>query len=154
MRDVGGNSHSNIEAAVHGVSLAAVRRALGRAAPSTNLALTGSLNANASAAWGKTLDDLVARTDATINGAVTNGSLHGRPTVVHATTNLAGVSLLPATIPIASEIHGIYSAKNRQIALNNSFVHTTQTNLSMNGIVGDRSALRFDCKRMIFVKWR
>src|SRR5208282_5817487 len=141
MRDVGGNSHSNIEAVVHGVSLAAVRRALGRAAPSTNLALTGNLNANVSAVWGKTLDDLVARTDATINGAVTNGSSRGRPIAVHATPNLAGTGQLPATIPIASEIHGTYSAKNRQIALNNSFVHTPQTDLSMNGVVGDRSSL-------------
>jgi translocation and assembly module TamB len=141
MKDIGGNSHSNVEVAVHGVSLAAVRQALGRAAPSTNLALTGSLNANANAAWGKTLDDLVARTDATINGAVTNGPSRGRPIVVQARNNLGGAGQRPATIPIASEIHGTYSGRSRQIALNNSFVHTPQTNVSMNGVVGDRSSL-------------
>ncbi len=141
MKDVGGESHSNIETVVHGVSLAAVREAFGRAAPSTNLSLTGSLNATATAAWGKTFDDLVARADATINGAVTNGSPHGRPIVVHATTNLAGAGQLPATIPIASEIHGTYSGGNGHITLNNSFVHTPQTNLSVNGVVGERSSL-------------
>jgi translocation and assembly module TamB len=146
MKDIGGNSHSNADASLHQVSLALVRQALGHAASSTNLALTGSLNATASASWGKTFDDLLARTDATVNGQVTNGASHGRPIVVQAAAAQPGAGPLPRTIPIASEIHGTYQGRSQQIALRNSFIHTPQTNLTVNGIVGnglggDRSSL-------------
>jgi translocation and assembly module TamB len=144
MKNIGGNSHSNIDASLHKVSLASVRQALGHAGSSTNLALTGSLNATASASWGKTFDDLFARADVTANGQVTNGLSHGgpgRPIVVQAAATQPGVGPLPTTIPIVSEIHGTYSGKSQQVALKNSFIHTPQTNLTMNGLVGDRSSL-------------
>ena len=144
MKDLAGDSHSNVDAKLQGVSLAAVRQMMGRAAASTNLGLTGALNATASAAWGKTLDDLVAKTDATINGQVTNQPVHGKPIVVRATDNQPGAAPLPTTMPIASTIHATYSGKTQEVGLQNSFVRTPQTNLTMNGTVGKRSRLALD----------
>jgi translocation and assembly module TamB len=144
MKDLGGNPHSNVDASLQGISLAAARHAMGRAASATNLGLTGALNATASASWGKAFDDLIAKTDATINGQVTNRPAQGKPIVVRAAGNQAGQSPLPTTMPIASAIHATYSAKTQQVGLANSFIHTPQTNLTMNGTVGSRSSLSLD----------
>ncbi len=140
MKDIGGDSHSHLDASVQGVSLAAARQALGRSAPSMNLALTGSFNANATATWGKTFDDLVARTDATIHGAATD---RASPSMASAeqTATKAAAGPLPLMIPIASEIHGTYAARTGRVALSNSFVRTPQTHLTMDGVVGDKSSL-------------
>ena len=141
MMDIGRNPHSNVAASLHEVSLSAVRRAMGPAVSSTNLALTGNLNATASASWGKTFDNLLARTDATINGQVASGPSHGKAIVVQASTSQAGASPMPTTIPITSAIHGTYSGESGEVALNGSYIRATQTELTMNGTVGNRSSL-------------
>jgi len=140
MKDLTGDSHSNVDATLHGVSLAAARQAMGRAATSTNLALTGALNATATASWGKTFGDLIAKTDATIDGQVTNHPVAGKLIVVQSAAQTAG-GVAPTTIPIASVIHATYSGKSQEVGLQNSFVHTPQTNLTMNGTVGKESSL-------------
>jgi translocation and assembly module TamB len=143
MKSLTGKTHSNVDAALHGVSLAALRQAMGRKAAATNLVLTGTLNATATASWGKTLDDLLARTDATVSGQVMNHAAAGKPIVVRAAAP-AGAVPLPNTILVSSEIHATYSGKTREISLQKSFVRTPQTNLAMNGTVGDRSSLALD----------
>jgi translocation and assembly module TamB len=141
MKEIGGNPHSDLEASVHQVSLSALRKAAGRAAASTNLALTGALNATASASWGKTLSDLSAKMDATIDGQITNHPTAGKPIVVQTARNQLGVSPLLTTIPLASAIHATYEGATQQIGLENSFVQTPQASLTMNGTVGARSSL-------------
>ncbi len=126
MSDVGANdSRSKVDAAVRGVSLAEVRRVLGPSAVPRNVALGGVLNADANAAWGATFADVVAHTDATIHGRVSN----------------AGGTGSAAVIPVDSAIHGTYNGANGQLALANSFLHTPQTTLTMNGAVSNRSSL-------------
>ena len=84
------------------------------------------MNAQLSAAWGKTTDDMVAHADATVDG-----KLSGTP---------AGGGA-PTVLPLDSAIHGIYTAANQQIALNQSYLHTPQTSLTMNGVMSDHSKL-------------
>lgn len=140
MRGLTGNTHSNVDVALHGVSLAALRQAMGRAAAGTNLTLAGTLDTTANASWGKTFDDLIAKADAKITGQVSRLPAPGKPIVVQAVAG-AEASPLPPTIPIASEMHAIYSGARHEIGLKRSYIHTPQTNLAMNGTVGKRSSL-------------
>jgi len=64
----------------------------------------GVLNAEANAAWGKTLDDLVAQTDAALHGKVSGNA---------------------QVIPLESAIHGTYTGANQQLALKQSFSANT-----------------------------
>ena len=127
MDNLSGNSHSKLNAAVRGVSLAALKSMLAPSALPRNVALGGALNAEAQATWGKNFDDLVAHTDATIKGRVSG---HG---------NTAAIT--PTVIPGDSAIHGTYTAGNKQLALSKSYLRTPQTTLTMNGVVSDRSKL-------------
>ena len=126
MKDITGNSHSEATASIRGISLAQARALAGPSASTGNVALTGQLNADAKAAWGKTFDDLIAKADATIN-AQANGKQ---------TPNQA-----PGAIPINSAIHATYTGKNQQLALEQSYLRTPQTNLTMNGTISKRSSL-------------
>jgi translocation and assembly module TamB len=126
MSSIAGDSHSKLKASLRGVSLAEVKRMLRGASVPENITLGGVLNAEANATWGKTIDDLVAHTDATINGRVVP------------TTN---TSSTVNVIPVESAIHGTYSARGNEIALVRSYLRTPQTSLTMNGVVSKRSSL-------------
>jgi translocation and assembly module TamB len=129
MKSIGtNNSHSELAATVRGVSVAAAKNMLGPSAATANVALTGQLNAEAKASWGRTFDDLVAKADASITGQA-NGTQPTAP------------GPAPTGIPIDSEIHAAYSASNQQLALAQSYLRTPQTNLTMNGEIGKRSSL-------------
>jgi translocation and assembly module TamB len=134
MKNLGGNSSSNVDANLRNISLAQIRSALGSDAM-RDVTLTGTLNATASAWWGKTLDDLAAKADATIDGHVTGNQVAaGQP-------NTAAPSTNSAALPLDSVVHATYSAKTEQLALNNSYVRTAQTELTMNGLIGKRSSI-------------
>ena len=126
MSDIAGNSHSTLTASVRKVSLAEVRRAFAANALPQNVSVGGVLSAEANASWGKTFDDLVAHTDANLQGRVAGQSTTGMPS---------------SMIPVESAIHGTYTASNKQIALAKSFLRTPQTSLTLNGVVSDRSSL-------------
>ena len=123
MSQVAGDSHSRVNAALHNVSLADLKRSLGKFAAAQNVSLNGMLNANATAFWGKTFDDLVAQTDATVHG------------------QMASSGNAKAAIPLDSAIHGKFLAKSGELQLSKSFVRTPQTELTMNGLVSQRSSL-------------
>lgn len=124
MSNVAGDSHSKMSAALHNVSLAELRRLLDKSTAAPNVSVSGMLNAEANAAWGKTFDDLVAQADAKVHGQVAS----------------AGSAKATAT-PLDSAIHGKYTAKNGEIAVAKSFVRTPQTDLTMDGVVSQRSSL-------------
>ncbi len=140
MTNLGGDSHSQMTAVLHGVSLAQVRQALGRTAAPAGISLTGALNASATAAWGKTLADLVVHTDATINGQVTRAHAV-KQTPGSGVVNASGATAAPAAISVESAIHAVYTARNHQLALIKSYLRTPQTDVTMDGVVGDRSSL-------------
>lgn len=124
MKGISVNSHSEATASIRGVSLAQARALAGTSASTGGVALSGQLNADAKAAWGKTFDDLVAKADATINGEA-NGKK----------------AAAAGAIPINSAIHATYTGKNQQLALNQSYLRTPQTDLTMNGTISKRSSL-------------
>ena len=125
MKSLSGNSHSNFTANVRGVSLGELKRTLGSSAATPGMALTGALNGTATASWGKTFDDLIANTDATINAeaAGSRGQAAG------------------GAVPVNSAIHATYTGSNQQLALKQSYLRTPQTNLTMNGTVSNKSSL-------------
>ena len=135
MTRISTNPHSKVFASLHHISLAAVERATRTSPMPKNVGLTGELNAEANAAWGKTLDDLVAHTDATLKGRVSGRNAEsGQPTVV----------------PVDGQIHGVYTGANKQLALSRSYVKMPQTSLTMNGTAGNRVGLnvRFETQNL------
>lgn len=121
-RDLTGNSRSHLTADMRGLSLRSAQTMMHT--PFTHeLGVTGTLNAHADATWGKTLDDLLARADAAIKAQV-EGATGG------------------SAVPVNGSVHANYDAKSKQVALANSFVHTGQTSLTMNGVVSKHSALQ------------
>ncbi len=135
MTAIGGNSHTQLDASLKNISLADAKRMVPSKSPQP-VAISGSLNATAKAAWGKTLDDLVANVDANIAGRVLP------------TAKAAQVS--SNFIPVTSMIHGVYHGANQQLQLNQTYLRTPQTNLSLNGLLSDRSNLnlRLQCEDM------
>ena len=140
MKNLSGNPHSEMTAEVRGVSLADVVRALGPAAQSGQVTVTGSLNAEAKATWGKNFDDLVAHADAAVKGQVQRGRGAAAQAAAAQSGN-ANAGAAAAAFPLESAIHATYSRRNQQLALEQSFVKTPQTNLTMNGVVSDHSSV-------------
>jgi len=123
IRGVAGNApQSHLRAALRGVSLAELKGLM--ASPSLKqVGLSGGGNATADATWGKTFDNLVARTDAMLNARVapSNGA---------------------AGVPLTGSIHARYAAPAKQITLTQSYLRMPQTSLTLEGTVSDRSALQ------------
>ena len=116
------SSRSKVNATLHGISLGDLRGMLRNTAMAKNVALTGTLDSQLNATWGKTIQDLVAQVEATVDGHIF-GSSNGPATV----------------IPLNAAVHGNYSNALRQMALNESYVRTSQTSLTMNGVMSKRS---------------
>jgi len=123
MRNLTGASQSKLTATLRRISLADLKRMAPANATSRELTLGGTMDANANASWGKNLDSLIARTDATIH---------------------ASVSRAANVVPVQGSIHGTYFAATRQIALAHSDLRTPQTALTMDGTLGNRSGLALD----------
>ncbi len=140
MRNIAGKSHSNLVAVLRGISLKDLTRAT-RSSEARTVAFEGQLNVEAKASWDDTLDDLVAHTDATINGQAQHSQANYKQvsTVKSATSDKG--SEPSGSIPVESAIHATYSAKSREFELDNSYVRTAQTNLTMNGTVSSHSRL-------------
>jgi translocation and assembly module TamB len=123
MNAIGGDSsRSEVSATLRGISLGDLRGMLRNAAMPNNIALAGTLNSQLNATWGKTIQNLAAQVDVTVDGRVA-GSTNGAATV----------------IPLNASVHGNYLNASQQIALKQSYVHTPQTSLTMNGVMSKRS---------------
>ena len=120
MSNIDGNARSKFNATLRGIQLADLNRALKSSAMPKGVALGGLLNAETNAAWGKTFDDVVAHADATVQGKVSGNA---------------------RVIPVESAIHGTYTGSNQELALKQSFLKTSQSTLTMNGVVSQRSSL-------------
>ena len=135
MTEITGNSHSRIEAALQGISLASLRSLAGASSAMPNVAVNGALNAHTTATWGKTIDDLVAKIDATIDGRVM---------AKHTASPQANQ---PSPMPLNSAIHGNYTAANNRLQLTQSYIRTPKTDLTLNGLLSTHSNLniRLQC---------
>jgi len=136
MKDLAGNAHTEIAANLRDISVAQAASLAGPNATSQPVNLSGTLDADAKASWGKTFDDLIAHADATIHGSATGKNA---PTIQAVSTGSASPPSGPLSID--SEIHATYTGANKQVALAQSYVHLPQTSLTMNGVVSNRSSL-------------
>ena len=123
MRQITGHSHSRLRAALTAISLAELRPMM-KGSPLQAAALTGTLNADADANWGKTLDDLTAQTNATMQARLApRGSGGGQP------------------VPVNGAIHAQYMAARKEVSLTQSYLRMPNTELDLNGTVSHRSSL-------------
>ena len=122
MRNITGDSKSHLSASLRGLSVADVKPFL-PASVAQQVALGGNINADADASWGKTINDAVAATNATIQATVAP------------TANLGN------RVPVDGMIHARYRMADKSVTFANSFVQLPQTRLNLNGTVSDRSAL-------------
>lgn len=145
MTNIGGNSRSNLTAALHNISLAQLKQEAGPSSATPGVGLAGVLNATASASWGKTMADLVARADASIHGSVASekhaGTANASENAVNVANANTGNAAAPATMPVESEIHATYTGKNSELTLARSYLRTTQTELTFDGTVSKHSSL-------------
>jgi translocation and assembly module TamB len=140
MKNIGGNSHSNLNAEFRGISLEDLTRVTHRAVPTHGMVLQGQLDANASAAWGGTLDDLVAHTDARIRGRA-----QGKASYKHISNVSSGGTAngneAPGNLPVEGAIHATYRGNGHEFELDHSDLRTTQTDLKINGLVSAHTKL-------------
>jgi translocation and assembly module TamB len=119
IKDVAGASIAQLQASLKGLSLDQAQTATHNTSM-RQAHLSGNVDADANARWAKTLDNLVAHSDATIKASLGQG---------------------PAT-PVNGVIHADYAAAHKQLALTNSYIRTPQTSVNLNGKISDRSQLQ------------
>jgi translocation and assembly module TamB len=127
MRELAGSTKTRLSASLHSVSLAELQSELQRTKSSFSAAnqmvLSGSLEATADATWGKTMQSMLARAEATLQGSV-------QPAKGGTTTPIQGV------------IHTRYIGKSAQLAFEQSYIRTPGTAITLNGTIGDNAALQ------------
>ncbi|MBV9182549.1 MAG: hypothetical protein JO356_14655, partial [Acidobacteria bacterium] len=121
MRALAGNTHSHATAALRSLSLKSAQ-ALANSSAMREVGVSGVLNGTADATWGKTMDDLVARVDATVKAQV-------------------GGNKTATPAPLDGTLHANYDAKHKLVEVRNSFLRTRQTSLTMAGTLSGSSAL-------------
>ena len=124
IRDLSGASQARLQASLKDVSISAIKDAIKSASRNRSLAqaeVSGKISADASATWAKTLNNLVAHSDATIQAALGPKS---------------------SSTPLNGAIHADYAAASKTVALNQSYLRTPQTSLTLDGKVSDRTQLQ------------
>ena len=123
IQDLVGKSQSHLVAALHGISVADLKSMMN--SPSLRqVALNGRVNADADATWGRTFDNMVAKTNATVNATIAPAKGQGAP------------------VPLNGVIHAHYVNATKVVSLSDSYIRLPQTSLNLNGTVSDRSALQ------------
>ncbi|HEV3040161.1 MAG TPA: translocation/assembly module TamB domain-containing protein [Candidatus Angelobacter sp.] len=120
IRDLSGKSQAKAQASLKDVSIDALKAA-SRNRSLEQADLHGKISADANATWAKTLDNLVTNADATIQAALGPRS---------------------KSTPLNGAIHARYAAANKTVALNQSYIKTPQTSVTLNGEVSNRCQLQ------------
>ncbi len=110
IRDVSGAGVARLQASLKDLSLDQAQAAMHKN-PAQQAHLSGKLNADADARWARTLDNLTAHSDLTMQGRVGQGE----------------------AMPLDGVIHADYAAARKQVAFRNSYVRTPRSTLTMNG---------------------
>jgi translocation and assembly module TamB len=119
IKDVAGALIAQLQASLKGLSLDEAQTATHNTSM-RQAHLSGRVDADANARWAKTLDNVVAHSDAKINASLGQG----KPT------------------PLNGVIHADYAGANKQLALTNSYIRTPQTSINLNGKISDRCQLQ------------
>ncbi|HEY1803522.1 MAG TPA: translocation/assembly module TamB domain-containing protein, partial [Terracidiphilus sp.] len=149
MKSIGGDSHSQFNAVLRGISLANLST-MSAPASRQRVAVAGVLNATANATWGKTFADLVAHADATVNANLNGQGV--QPSSPNAPPQQASAQPVPvagavngtpsvAPVPIDGALHATYMGKSQELALAGSYFRTPQTTVNLNGTVSKSSSL-------------
>ena len=142
VKNIGGDSHSKFDANLRGISLADAKRTMGSAASTGPEAIAGRLDATATAFWGKSFDDLVAHTDATIRAGLTSAQNTRRlPASATSPAAASNVAATPGPIPVNGVLHATYTGKDKRLDLDHSHISTPQSNLNLHGPVSKNSSL-------------
>lgn len=121
IRDVANAPHARLQARLRDASLERVEATAPRYAfPEAHL--RGKISADTDATWGRTLADLVARADATLEGALGQNP----------------------SAPLRGVLHLDYAAARNEIELRQSYFRTSATSLTLNGKVSRYSHLQVD----------
>ena len=121
MANLTGATRARVNAALRQVSLGALTAASNSAAIK-DLRLTGAANLNLNAAWGKTLNDLVANLAATAQGSLQPQDVDKR-------------------VPLSADVRARYAAANKTLALAPSYIRSPGVSILLNGTLSTRSAL-------------
>jgi translocation and assembly module TamB len=122
MHDLTGATKSHLMASIRGLSMEALQ-ALAGPDTASRATVHGTLDVNADASWGKTLDNLIARADASLQGNL-------QPPQGGTAASFNGV------------IHTRYNAQMGQMAFDQSYVRAQQTSVTLTGTVSKNSALQ------------
>jgi translocation and assembly module TamB len=123
IRDLAGASHSRMRAQLRDISL----QQLEATAPHFSLPqahLSGKINADAEATWGRTFADLVAHMNAT----------------------LAGTFGVNPPAPLNGAIHGDYSAARQEIELRQSYISMPGAEISLDGKLSNNALLKITAR--------
>lgn len=135
------DSHTKLDAVLSGISLADAKHMMGGSVSAGPVAITGTLNATATAAWGKTLNDLTAHTDATVSAAVANRQPRQPSAVPASLQQPVNAAPSPGPVPVQGAIHATYTARDKRLAVKDSHLDTPQTSLDLNGTISEHSSL-------------
>ncbi|MGA7241549.1 MAG: translocation/assembly module TamB domain-containing protein, partial [Terracidiphilus sp.] len=141
IKNIGGDSHSQFNATLRGISLAKAEQMVGPAASTGPIGIAGTLDATASATWGKTFDDLIAHTDAAIHAGVAKAEHTTSAAKAPAPTAGAGASVTTAPVPVEGALHATYTYMNQELAVSDSYFRMPQTNLNLNGTISKSSSI-------------
>jgi translocation and assembly module TamB len=114
IKDVAGASIAQLQASVKGLSLDQAQAATHNASM-RQAHLSGRVDADANAHWARTLDNLVAHSDAKIKASLGQGQ----------------------ATPLNGVIHADYGAARKELTLANSYIRTPQTSINLNGKISD-----------------
>jgi translocation and assembly module TamB len=139
VEQIGGNTRSSFHVGLQNVSLAQARQAFARSISTNGISLNGTASATATAEWGKTIDDMIAHADLTLDGKAVRPDPQ-----LHAAAQRSAASSLPpngASIPFQGAVHAIYTRANGNLTLNDSHLQGSQAKVTLNGTVSRSSSL-------------
>jgi translocation and assembly module TamB len=120
---------SRVRASLRGISLQAAKESL-RTASLKQMPLSGRVDGNTEAAWNGSINNLKARSDVTLRGAVQSASADS----------------LPSAVPLNGAIHVNYDGRRSLITLRDTILRTPATSVIAQGEISDRSNLTIQAK--------
>ncbi len=123
VKDLAGAGKGTLHANAKGISAAALKT-VANSASWKDIAVTGQLNASAEATWSGSMNHLLASTDADLNASVSNSSNGAAP------------------MPVNAAVHAKYAGDRQTITVHQSYLHTPQTTLDLDGTMANRSNLQ------------
>jgi translocation and assembly module TamB len=117
MQHLDANSIAKLHASVQAISLRAANAAL-RTARLNPMPMDGKVSGTADAAWAGSVRNIEARSEITLKAALTSASAESSP------------------VPVDGAVHVSYDGRSGMATLTDTFMHTPQTRVEMNGTAG------------------